>query len=89
MQGVTMNAVNATSMPGKFLNFKQVSDRVSLSRSPLYRRIREGKFPKPVKLGGMSRWVESEIDAWMAALVIARDGSRLYDDAREPLNKVA
>ena len=88
MQG-NINTKNATSMPRKFLTFKQVSDRVSLSRSPLYRRIREGTFPKPVKLGAMSRWVESEIEMWMAAQVIARDGSRISDDVQAPLNMVA
>src|SRR5690348_13945228 len=86
MQGTIINTVNTVSTSSKFLNFKQVSDRIGLSRSPLYRRIREGTFPKPVKLGAMSRWVESEIDAWMAAQVTARDASSLHGDAHGPLN---
>jgi prophage regulatory protein len=89
MQGTTMNTVNAASKSSKFLNFKQVSDRIGLSRSPLYRRIRAGTFPKPVKLGAMSRWVESEINDWMTAQVIARDGSLLCVDEREPSGKPA
>jgi prophage regulatory protein len=89
MQGTIVNTINTASTSSKFLNFKQVSDRIGLSRSPLYRRIREGTFPKPVKLGAMSRWVESEIDAWMAAQVIARDVPSLYGGARGPLNMAA
>lgn len=89
MQGTIFNTVNKASTSSKFLNFKQVSDRIGISRSPLYRRIREGAFPKPVKLGAMSRWVESEIDAWMEAQVTARDVSPLHGDARGPLNTMA
>ena len=89
MQGTIVNTVNTASTSSKFLNFKQVSDRIGLSRSPLYRRIREGTFPKPVKLGAMSRWVESEIDAWMAAQVNARDVPPPHGDAHGPLNMVA
>ena len=31
-----------------------------------YRLISEGKFPKPIKLGRSSRWLKSEVEAWLA-----------------------
>lgn len=30
-----------------------------------YRLISEGQFPKPIKLGRSSRWLKSEVEAWM------------------------
>src|SRR3546814_17227601 len=41
--------------------------RVGLGRSTIYRWMSEGKFPRPVQLGGYSvAWAESEIDGWVA-----------------------
>ncbi|MIE73180.1 AlpA family phage regulatory protein, partial [Salmonella enterica subsp. diarizonae] len=30
-----------------------------------YRLIKDGLFPKPVKLGRSSRWLKSEVEAWL------------------------
>ncbi|EAO8345746.1 TPA: AlpA family transcriptional regulator [Salmonella enterica subsp. enterica serovar Stanley] len=30
-----------------------------------YKLISEGQFPKPIKLGRSSRWLKSEVEAWM------------------------
>lgn len=41
--------------------------RVALGRSTIYRWMAEGKFPKPVQLGGYSvAWAEDEVEAWIA-----------------------
>ena len=38
-----------------------------LSRSTIYLRIKQGKFPKPVKLGGRAvGWVEQDVQNWLA-----------------------
>ncbi|NKG30889.1 AlpA family phage regulatory protein [Erwinia rhapontici] len=29
-----------------------------------YKLIQEGKFPKPIKMGRSSRWLESEVIIW-------------------------
>ena len=29
-----------------------------------YKSIQEGKFPKPIKMGRSSRWLESEVVLW-------------------------
>ncbi len=50
-----------------FLREKQVRQRTGLSRSTIYNRISEGRFPKQVSLGGRAvAWVDLEIDAWIA-----------------------
>lgn len=30
-----------------------------------YKLISEGLFPKPIKLGRSSRWLKSEVEAWI------------------------
>ncbi|MBT0463225.1 helix-turn-helix transcriptional regulator [Morganella morganii] len=34
-----------------------------------YKQIQEGKFPKPIKLGRSSRWLKSEVEAWLQARI--------------------
>jgi predicted DNA-binding transcriptional regulator AlpA len=43
-----------------------------INASTIYRLIRRGLLPRPLKLGGSSRWVRSEIEAVLAALVVRR-----------------
>lgn len=51
----------------------QVEARTGLSRSTIYSRIKAGTFPAPVSLGEKAvGWVESEIDAWIAARIQSR-----------------
>jgi len=45
----------------------EVQHRVGLGRSTIYRWMSEGKFPKPVQLGGYSvAWSEREVEAWIS-----------------------
>lgn len=55
----------------------QVEQRTGLSRSTLYQYIKDGDFPKPVRLGLRAvGWLESDIGAWIAARVKgARQGN--------------
>jgi len=59
--------------PRRLLRRAEVMDRVGLAKSTLYSRISAGTFPKPVNLGASVRWVESEVEAWIAAQISARD----------------
>jgi prophage regulatory protein len=61
-------------MPVKMLRAEDVMHARGCSRSKLYEDIREGRFPKPVKLGPrMSRWPESDLEAEQQALIEARN----------------
>ena len=54
----------------KLLKAKDVSDLTSISRSHLHRLAREGKFPKPIKIGeNRSAWLESEVQDWISECV--------------------
>lgn len=50
----------------RLIRFKEVQHRVGLGRSTIYRWMAEGKFPKPVQLGGYAvAWAQEDIDAWI------------------------
>jgi prophage regulatory protein len=58
----------AQSRPDRILRDEAVRDRTGLSRTTRWRLIRDGKFPKPVKLTEHAiGWRESVIEAWLAS----------------------
>lgn len=55
------------------LRLPDVKRITGLSRSTIYLRVAEGKFPKPVSLGRRAvGWLESEIQQWLQLRVDAR-----------------
>ena len=59
----------ATATIDRLLRLSEVRTRTALGRSTIYRKMRDGSFPKPLKIGARAvRWRESEIEAWLAAL---------------------
>jgi len=60
------SAQGGTNMTTAILRLPNVKARTGLSRSTIYLRISEGRFPKPVSLGGRAvGWVEEEITDWL------------------------
>ena len=54
-------------MADRLLTRQQVQARTALSRTSIYRKMREGSFPEPLQIGARAvRWPESEIEAWIA-----------------------
>lgn len=46
----------------------QVIAQTGLPRSSLYAQMKEGKFPKPLKIGARSvGWRVEDVEAWIAA----------------------
>jgi prophage regulatory protein len=55
-------------MASKVLRLPGVLAAVGLKKSTVYKWIREGRFPAPVRLGENSvGWREADIEAWLAA----------------------
>ncbi len=53
-------------MATAILRLPAVKARTGLSRSTIYLRISQRRFPKPVSLGGRAvGWVEEELNAWL------------------------
>jgi prophage regulatory protein len=65
----------------RILRLPQVVEATGETRSTIYKRIAEGEFPKPVRLGMKSvGWVEEEIAAYNEARIAARDaGTRVKE----------
>ena len=63
------DAINETQTSAHtFLRRRQVESRTGLARSTLYRKVAEGTFPKPMRLGPRSvGWLADEIETWIAA----------------------
>lgn len=61
--------------PPAYYRLPDVVRITALSRSTIYRRIAEGRFPQPVSLGGKaSGWARGELQRWIddpAGYVIA------------------
>ena len=53
----------------RLLRREEVEARCGITRTTIYRLMREGRFPEPLKIGERAvRWPESEITAWLASL---------------------
>jgi prophage regulatory protein len=65
----------------KIMRLPEVKAMVGLGTTAIYALIKKGEFPKPVKIGRASRWVEQEIQEWIMERVRARSndsvGARL------------
>lgn len=58
----------------KLLTIKQVIDLTGFSRAHIYNLIAAGKFPRQIKSGKSSRWIDSEIQNCIQKQMDARDG---------------
>ena len=59
-------------MSEQYLTLSQVMVRLQLAKSSVYRRIKDGTLPQPIKVGNLQRFKESEIEAAMEALAVQR-----------------
>ncbi len=51
----------------------EVADILGCSRTTVWRRVADGTLSKPIKLGGLSRFVLSEINAIVESAMAVRD----------------
>ena len=54
-------------MPDHLLTRREVEARCGLSRSSVYRLMRQGLFPEPIRVAVRAvRWREREIEDWLS-----------------------
>jgi predicted DNA-binding transcriptional regulator AlpA len=58
------------------LTFDEVSWAVKLSKIEIYRRVKEGTFPLPFKLGRKQAWPTAEVEAWLQKHIADREVPR-------------
>lgn len=49
----------------KFVDMAFITQLTGLTDKWFYKLIQDGEFPKPIKLGRSSRWLESEVEVWL------------------------
>jgi len=55
-----------TSKEVQFYRLSQLKKQLSVSRSSIWAWVKEGSFPKPIKLGkNCTAWNSSDIDNWI------------------------
>ncbi|ECF3464457.1 AlpA family transcriptional regulator [Salmonella enterica subsp. enterica serovar Virchow] len=47
------------------VDMKFITHLTGLTDKWFYKLIQEGLFPRPIKLGRSSRWLQSEVEAWL------------------------
>lgn len=53
-------------MENRFLKLPAVVQMCAISRSEIYRRIKAGTFPRPLKIGKRAAaWRASDVSAWV------------------------
>jgi len=68
------------AIPNRLLRLPEVTARTCKSRSVIYRELREGKFPAPLKIGPHAvAWRECDIADWMATRPSARSAALAAD----------
>jgi predicted DNA-binding transcriptional regulator AlpA len=74
---IRMNLDNTTRQrPVRLLGWDDLTARgIKDSKPTIYRKIKAGKFPKPVYPGKSPAWPEHEIDAHILSLIAQRDAS--------------
>ena len=60
------NGLTKSRRVTRLIRLPEVQHRVGLGRSTIYRWMAEGRFPKPVQLGGYAvAWAEDEVEEWI------------------------
>jgi predicted DNA-binding transcriptional regulator AlpA len=49
----------------RLVNMAFITAYTGLTDKWFYKLIKDGEFPKPIKLGRSSRWTESEVKSWL------------------------
>ena len=55
------------------LDVKAVAALLQSSPATIWRRVNDGTLPRPVRIGGMTRWARDEIDAVIDRAKAVRD----------------
>ena len=57
----------------RFLRLPAVQEKTGLKRDTIYRKVKSGEFPKPIRIAARaSAWLESEVDQFISDRIAVR-----------------
>lgn len=68
--------VQPSLLEDQFVDMAFITKLTGLTDKWFYKLIKDGLFPKPIKLGRSSRWLQSEVETWLQQRI---DQSRQAD----------
>lgn len=71
--GAARRRSRSDSPDGTLMRLVEVEEAVCVKTTTIYKWMKEGRFPKPIKMGFVSLWVRSEVEAWIQQRVAVRD----------------
>ncbi|UAN45239.1 AlpA family transcriptional regulator [Serratia sp. JSRIV001] len=57
--------IKPSLLEDQFVDMAFITTLTGLTDKWFYKLIKDGLFPKPIKLGRSSRWLKSEVEAWL------------------------
>ncbi|ALL91653.1 TPA: helix-turn-helix transcriptional regulator [Escherichia coli] len=49
----------------QFVDMTFITSLLQMTDKWIYKLIKDGSFPRPIKLGRSSRWLKSEVENWL------------------------
>lgn len=68
------NTTTCSLLSDKLVDMAFITEFTGCSDKWFYKLIQEGVFPKPIKLGRSSRWLKSEVEAWVQQRISSSRG---------------
>lgn len=59
----------------QLVDMRFITKLMGLTDKWFYKLIKDGLFPKPIKLGRSSRWKKSEVEAWLQQRIMDSRGN--------------
>lgn len=56
---------NISLLDDQLVDMRFITKLTGLTDKWFYKLIKDGLFPKPIKLGRSSRWKQSEVELWL------------------------
>ncbi|UNH37936.1 helix-turn-helix transcriptional regulator [Moellerella wisconsensis] len=69
-----MNNMKISLLDDQLVDIKFITEFTGLTDKWFYKLIKEGEFPKPIKLGRSSRWFKSEVEQWLKERINSSKG---------------
>ena len=52
-------------MPNMLIGYNEIARRLGVDRITVWKWVRAGRFPAPLRIGRARRWKESTVDEWI------------------------